>query len=1146
MKKFITFLFLVSILNSFSQEAPIIKINDSSQLKIVDLNIDVKIVGNFSITTYNMKFFNELDRTLEGELLFPLGEGQSVSRFAMDVNGKLREAVIVEKELARIAFESTVRQNIDPGLLEKTQGNNYKARIYPILPNSYKQIVIAYEQELFINNSSHLYELPLGFNEILSDFSLKIEVFSDQGMPIIRYKNPENLIFLKKNNTYIAEVNKSNHIPSNPIIVGIPIDKDTEKVITYNNYFYAYKTLKPNSRLKEKPNSIALFWDSSLSVKHRDLDSELKLLGDYFNYLQNVEVQFISFSNTFKEIKNFSIINSDWTNLKDHIKSVKYDGGTTLDLLKNKKIKSDEIMLFSDGLSNLGSLSNSFKGAIYTINSKVSANHEALKNIATKSGGNYINLVRLSFIDAVKLLKNETFQFLGVKQDDSINDFYPFKNINVVQDFSISGIFSGENTTIELLFGYQNKVTERIQIAINSSENTKIVKRLWAQKKLRYLNEEKSKNKEAIIELALQNNLVTDYTSMLILDRIEDYVRYRIEPPEELKKEYKERISNIEEKEAEELDLLKKRKEGLFEDYQDIMDWYNTVYPKKKIKKNKKQISSNENRNRNNLRNLNAIVPNRNNISNRTILSRFDVDSTKRIINGIILDNSGLPLPGVNIIIKNSNNGVQSNFDGYYALNAEEQDVLAFTYVGFITVNAVVGNSNTINVSLNEDSAVLEEVVVTAQGIKREKKALGYAVSDMITQSLQGKSAGINTPTNDGLSGAISSIKIRGASSITNSDPLYIIDGVPEVSIHQFVLTPDKIESFIFLKPEEATKLYGTEGSNGVIIITTKNGLENNFEEIEKLNKLIDDKIEIKSWDSDTPYIKILEKEPTIESAYIKYFELRDQYSNSPTFYLDVSDFFDKRNERSIAITILTNLIEIELDNYELLKALAYKLEYFKEYELAVFVYQKALELRPEEPQSYRDLALVYEYIGEYQKSFDLLYLIYNGELLEKDVDERYYGIEHIAFVELNRLISKYDKKLKLNKGQKNNFKEIPVDIRVVVDWNHNDTDIDLWVIDPNNEKGYYQNSLTKIGGRLSEDLIEGYGPEEYMLKKAIKGEYKIMVDYFSDNVQKISGPTILKITLFTNYGKKNESKQTTIVRLDEKEDEIEVGKFKY
>ncbi len=308
------------------------------------------------------------------------------------------------------------------------------------------------------------------------------------------------------------------------------------------------------------------------------------------------------------------------------------------------------------------------------------------------------------------------------------------------------------------------------------------------------------------------------------------------------------------------------------------------------------------------------------------------------------------------------------------------------------------------------------------------------------------------------------------------------------------------------------------------------------------MNEQIAEKIELKSWNPDTPYIKILEKETTTELAYTKYLDIRDDYSNSPSFYLDVSDFFDGKGKSDIAITVLTNLMEIELNNHEIMKALAYKLEYFQEYDLAVLVYKKILELRPEDPQSYRDLALSYEFTEKIVESFDLLYKLYNGDLLDKDEEERFYGIEQVAFVELTRLVNKYGDKLKLSKAQKEKFKEISVDVRVVIDWNHIDTDIDLWVEDPKGEKAYYKNPETEIGGRISEDMTEGYGPEEFMIKNAPAGAYKVLVNYYADNVQKISGPTVLKVTLFTNYGKANEKRKITIVRLDKEEDEIEVG----
>ena len=197
MKKLILIIFISVYAKNFSQESLQIALKDSSRLKLTSLKIDVKIVGNFASTTYDLKFYNELDRTLEGELIFPLGEGQAVSQFAMDVNGKLREAVIVEKELARVAFENTIRQNIDPGLLEKTEGNNYKARIYPILPKKYKHVLLTFEQELVTKNHFQTYELPLGIKDVLDTFSINIRVFNAVGLPKTKSSIYKNFFFKK-------------------------------------------------------------------------------------------------------------------------------------------------------------------------------------------------------------------------------------------------------------------------------------------------------------------------------------------------------------------------------------------------------------------------------------------------------------------------------------------------------------------------------------------------------------------------------------------------------------------------------------------------------------------------------------------------------------------------------------------------------------------------------------------------------------------------------------------------------------------------------------------------------------------------------------------------------------------------------------
>lgn len=244
-----------------------------------------------------------------------------------------------------------------------------------------------------------------------------------------------------------------------------------------------------------------------------------------------------------------------------------------------------------------------------------------------------------------------------------------------------------------------------------------------------------------------------------------------------------------------------------------------------------------------------------------TLLLAFVVQLTfaqEKTISGSVSDNTGLPLPGVNIIVKGTSNGTQSDFDGNYSIQTSTGQILVFSYVGFTTIERpVTAATNSISVQLQEDAAVLEEVVVTASGIKKEKKALGYAVSSIkeeaikdnpetdLTRILTGKSAGIDITTQNGMSGSANRVIIRGMNSFSgNNNALYVIDGVPYSNdtnaagdfvdgnmgtSRSFDIDPNNIENIDILKGLAATTLYGTDGRNGVILITTKTGSSKNL-----------------------------------------------------------------------------------------------------------------------------------------------------------------------------------------------------------------------------------------------------------------------------------------------------------------------------
>lgn len=226
----------------------------------------------------------------------------------------------------------------------------------------------------------------------------------------------------------------------------------------------------------------------------------------------------------------------------------------------------------------------------------------------------------------------------------------------------------------------------------------------------------------------------------------------------------------------------------------------------------------------------------------------------ERAVSGVVSDNAGLPLPGVSVLVKGTQSGTQTDFDGKYSIKATSSQVLIFSYVGMKT-QEVKASSTSLNVKLESDSQELSEVVVTtALGIKREKKSLGYATQEVkgdavakakssnFVNSLSGKVAGLEIKTSGNLGGS-TQVVIRGNNSIAgNNQALFVVDGVPvdngntnsgdqkagrggyDYGNAASDINPDDIETINVLKGAAATALYGSRASNGVVMITTKKG----------------------------------------------------------------------------------------------------------------------------------------------------------------------------------------------------------------------------------------------------------------------------------------------------------------------------------
>jgi hypothetical protein len=967
---------------------PVMKIsnlnrNTENPMRLDILNIDIKVIGQIAVTTLDMTYFNNNSRVMEGEFNFPLGEGQTVSRFALDINGALREGVVVEKKQGRVAFEAIVRRGIDPGLLEMTEGNNFRSRVYPLPAKGSRRIVLSFEQELTDKGDHDLYLLPLKIKESVGKFSIHAEVVKNQVNLDTEENELINLSFEKWEDSYVANLKQENYTPNKQIALAFPHISDSARIFTAtknnnSDSSYFYLTIRPGIAAKAKslPKLITLLWDNSNSAQERNIEKELAILGAYIQKIGSLSIELVPFNIKTGKAETYVITNGNWDKLRSAIKAIAFDGGTSFGSIDFTKFKSDEVLLFSDGMTNFGSPEPVFSGTpVITINSSLSANHAFLTYIAQRSGGVYINLTTLTNNEAVTMLTNSNFHFISAQiEKGKVSNIYPSMPCQFNNSFSLTGIMAGKSTSLLLNFGFGTTVVYSKQIKINADNSVEpaLLRRLWAEKKIAELNLNAEKNKDEISLAGKEFGIVTQNTSLIILENLSDYLQYDIVPPKEMQKEY------FRQKYANEKDASEKIKSHI--DYvlalsKEQTKWWNTNYP---------------------------------------VLPEKPVSSARSGNNRAALPDS---------------------------------------------VQAV---SN------------LEEVVVT-----------GYAT--------QGRVSGV---------GAVSSNRRNRSSAGRLAMEMITVEEPAD---------PNQAPiPFLYMDQSNDRQKPGNKAD-----------------------------IQINAWDPQTPYLKVLQYASKGEE-YSTYLELKKEYGLTPSFYIDASDFFSKIGNKETSVRILSNLAELMLESPQLLRTLGKKLLALNCNAEALMVFKKVLELKEEEPQSYRDLGLAYEANGNSQPAVSTLY-----EVVKKEWDGRFHGIEIIALNEINNLIAIHPN-LDYSFIDERLVKMEPVDIRVVLTWETDNCDIDLWVTDPSGEKCYYENRLTRFGGKISDDFTGGYGPEEYMIKKAIQGEYRVQANYYGTRSQSQLAPVNLHLTFITNFGKPNQKKQEVTIRLEDQKDIIDVGKFSF
>lgn len=950
---------VITAQKSVMPEVKVVNERNANPMVLQDLSIDILVIGQTAVTTMEMTFYNPNTRVMEGEFQFPLADGQQVSRFALDINGKMREGVVVDKALGRKAFEDIVRRGIDPGLLEKTEGNNFKARVYPMPAKGTRRVLIAFEQELHERDGQDYYFLPITANTTLKNFKVRTEVVSRFVKADIQ--NSLQLDFKQARNSYISEVSQQNFALNQNIALTFPkIEKPQSISATKGNKTYCYgnialATAQPKN--KPIPTEIGLLWDASHSASNRDRAKEFAFLDAYFKALKNVKVVLSSFNIRTDKPLSFEVKNGNWQALKSHLESLAYDGATDGNAI-NFSLKADELLLFSDGIFNFGSKDFSVKEVvkqakttITVVNASAVANTPKMQYLANATGGSFIDLTTLTTEQALIVARTVPLQLLNIEvKNGKITNIFPQKGTAISKgNFTLAGELQTKEASLILSFGYPKNVIvqKEIHFAANSDASAsefELLRRIWAEKQIAQLEREGAEQKQ-IDAVGREYSIVTEGNSLIVLETVEDYVRYRITPPKELEMEYSKRLAN-QEKQKE--DSAKRILDKVIEQSEKQSKWWNTQYPLKDTKPKK---------------------------------------------------------------------------------NQDEEYLL-------------------------QEAVVMSVSSPTRQEVRRANRRV-LAVEE----------------TGDSNAMAMERSAKEKIDDNTTSAP-----------------TPSS-------------------------------------------------KIELNAYNPDTPYLKVMQY--TEESKAVEtYYKLKKEYGNTPSFYVDVADYFFKKGNREQAILVVSNLAELSLDDPQLLRMLGYKLSNYSAKKEAVQVFRKVAQLREEEPQSFRDLGLALAEDAQYNEAAKNLYRVVTNEW-----SSRFGDVQLVTLNDLNSLIARHQG-IDVSYIDKRLLKKEPVDVRVVLSWDTDNCDMDLWVTDPKDEKCYYQNTLTYLGGKISRDVTQGYGPEEFMLKKAENGKYKVQVDYFGTHSQKQLMPVSLRITFYTHFGTPQQKQEETTVRLSNAKEVIEVGAF--
>lgn len=556
------------------------------------VQIHSEVFAGQAQTRIEIKLFNPNNRVLEGELQFPLLEGQIVTGFALDVNGKLRDAVPVPKAIGQEIFEDIRRRRVDPGLLEATAFNQYKLRIYPLPAMGERRVVITVTESLATNKQGlSQWRLPLQYASKVEDMLVNVRLVGLDAKHVLIASSPTGFSSQSAWGSTTVRWQRKQW-PASPgandwlhLALQTPIDgwTTTPSVLTGRSgedaYFIAQVPVLEQLVARSEPKRISLIWDASGSMTGRNTAKLLGVLDAYFATLKSrVTVDLIVVRNRTEATKSFTVSARDWRALQDALQSESSDGSSNFDTLAIHPA-TDLTLLATDGLVTDGkrSINYSHTAPVFALTASIATDQKRLQALANRTGGVVLDCLQTSPQDAAKTMTTVGWAATSLRSLKARN--LVSKSAKPINDkLTIAGQLQADEAKIDVELTHP-KFGKKV-VSVNVKSTTDInpwAAQQWATLQTAVLAENPAQNKVALESISARHGLVGPNSSLIVLELAADYARYKLSPPPELEVEVTRLayLANQQESQAQLSHLA-----TVVAQFDERQKWWDKVFPK--------------------------------------------------------------------------------------------------------------------------------------------------------------------------------------------------------------------------------------------------------------------------------------------------------------------------------------------------------------------------------------------------------------------------------------------------------------------------------------------------------------------------------------------------------------------------------------